>query len=58
MKKRTKRKIQAMVEGGHKLAKIRTQLEDLIKPGISLEEIDKQAEKWLLKTGGQPALCI
>ena len=55
MKKKLKRKIQAMAEGGHKLALIRQQLAAMVRPGVSLMEIELQAQKWLLETGGQPA---
>ena len=48
-------KLQAMADGGHKLALVRQQLVDALRPGITLLEIDRLAEKLLLQTGGEPA---
>ena len=45
----------AQIEGGRLLAKIKKQLNNLCKPGTDLANIDKKAEKLLLKTGGKPS---
>lgn len=48
-------RIQAMTEGGHKLAEVRDYLISQIEPGMKLISIDQLAEKLLLATGGEPA---
>ena len=51
----TQKKLTVMTEGGRHLAETRQKLIDMVKPGISLAQIDQQAEKLLLATGGEPA---
>lgn len=51
----TQLKLTAMTEGGKYLGEIRQKLVDMVKPGLTLAQIDQQAEKLLLATGGEPA---
>lgn len=48
-------KIQAMTQGGKKLGRILDALLNFAKPGVSLIEIDKFAEKLVLDSGGTPS---
>lgn len=47
--------IEKMREGGKKLAQIKHNLEQTVKIGASAEEIDKLAEKLIIKAGGKPS---
>lgn len=48
-------KIQVMIEGGKKLGKILDTLLNFAKPGVSLIEIDKFAEKLIIDNDGTPS---
>jgi len=48
-------KIKIMSEGGHLLADALAKVVAIAKPGITTLELDKEAEKWLLATGGKCA---
>jgi len=52
---RTKKEIEAMREGGKKLAGIMKELQRNAKPGISTWDLDKLAEKLVFDNGGKPA---
>lgn len=47
--------IQIMQEGGQKLAEIKDKLREMIKPGITPYEIDKEAESLVKGAGGEPS---
>lgn len=48
-------KLSAMREGGKKLAAVREELVQMVKPGITLIDIENKATKLLIATGGEPA---
>lgn len=52
---KTKKEIEAMREGGKKLAWIMKELKRCAKPGINTLDLDKLAEKLVFDTGGCPA---
>src|SRR3990167_2786885 len=47
------KKITLMQEGGHKLALIRHQLADVVKPGITPLDVENMAVKLINHSGGQ-----
>ncbi len=47
--------IEIMTEGGAKLSQILGELANNVQPGITTLEIDTQAERLLLSTGGEPS---
>ncbi len=52
---KTKEEIKIMREGGAILAKIVKELEKMVKPGISNQELNRAAEALILKFGGKPS---
>lgn len=49
------RKFKTMRQGGLKLAQIMTRILSLVKPGVSLLQIDKWVEEEIVKIGGKPS---
>lgn len=47
--------IRKMAEAGRLVAQVLSKMEDLIKPGITTEELDQFAEDLILKSGATPA---
>lgn len=52
---KTTNEIEIMKEGGRRLRKVVTELIPLIKPGISTQEINNEAEKLIKKYQGEPS---
>lgn len=52
---KTPEEIEIMHEGGKKLGKIKKQLAQAVKIGVSAYEIDKLAEELILASGGEPS---
>lgn len=52
---KSKREIEIIKEGGKRLSRVKRVLKSLIKKGVSAWEIDKEAEKQILKLGGKPS---
>ena len=52
---KTPEEIKIMAEGGKRLAEIMKELEKMVKPGITTEELDRAAEALILKSGGKPS---
>ncbi|KKS91242.1 MAG: Methionine aminopeptidase, partial [Parcubacteria group bacterium GW2011_GWF2_43_11] len=50
---KTKEEIAIMREGGRILAKITKDLEKMVKPGISTQELNRAAQALVLKSGGK-----
>ena len=50
-----KREIEIMQEGGKRLSEVKQLLMPLVKEGVSAWEIEKEAEKEILKRGGAPS---
>ncbi len=52
---KTPEEIKIMAEGGKRLAEIMKELEKMVKPGITTEELDRAAEALILKSGDKPS---
>lgn len=52
---KTKEEIAVMREGGNILASILAKLGDMVKPGITTEDLEKEANRLILAAGGRPA---
>ncbi len=52
---KTSEEIKIMVEGGKILANVLSQIEKMVKPGITTIELDRAAEALILKHGARPA---
>ncbi len=52
---KSEKEMEAMVEGGKKLAAVMEELLNKVAPGISTGELDKLAEEMILSFGGRPA---
>jgi methionyl aminopeptidase len=50
---KTEEEIRMMAEGGKKIAEIRDQISELVKPGITTGELDRKADELIEKAGGQ-----
>ncbi len=55
IKIKTPQEIEIMKEGGQVLARIMSELQDQIRPGVSTQELDMFAESQIQKAGAQPA---
>ena len=51
---KTDQEIKIMAENGRKVAKIIKQVADMVKPGITTEELNKAAEGLIFQSGGTP----
>lgn len=51
---KTEEEIKVMAEGGHILSEVLWEVLDSAKPGVSEVELDKLAERLILKKGGEP----
>lgn len=47
--------ISVMAEGGKELAKILSEVEEVVKPGMSTLEVDSKIERGILEFGGKPS---
>lgn len=52
---KTPKEIEIMAEGGKRLAEVRERLIEKIKPGMTGEELDEWADRWIVKLGGYPS---
>lgn len=52
---KTKEEIAVMREGGNILASILAKLGDMVKPGVTTEDLEKEANRLILAAGGRPA---
>lgn len=52
---KTQEEIKIIAEGGKILATVLAEVEKLVKPGVSTEELDRSAEALILKHGAMPA---
>lgn len=52
---KTKKEIKIMAEGGRKLAEIKKKLGEEIREGVNAEEIEREAERLIARTGGTPS---
>jgi methionyl aminopeptidase len=52
---KSKREIEIMQEGGKMLSEVKHNLMSLVKEGVSALDVDKEAEKQILKMGGKPS---
>ena len=55
IKLKSEKEIQIMAEGGKILATVLNQIEKMVKPGITTQELDRAAEALILKHGARPA---
>lgn len=53
-----KQKIERMRAGGKKLARIRDQIHQAVKPNVALSQLDKLAEKLMREAGGEPGFQL
>ncbi len=51
---KSKDEIQIMREGGRLVAEVLQRLEEALKPGLTTNDLDKLAEKWIRAAGGIP----
>lgn len=52
---KTPDEIKIMQEGGSKLSQIKDELQAMVRPGVTPDEIDKAAEELIVKVGGRPS---
>jgi len=55
LKQSDNERISAMREGGKILARVREEVVQTIKPGVSFEELEQTAQLWLKKLGAEPS---
>lgn len=55
---KTQQDIDIMSEGGKKIAHVRDELANSIKPGLEVGKLEKMAREGIAKAGGEPNFCL
>lgn len=55
---KTPEQIELMAKGGAKLAKVRDQLAQMVRPGLKVDELEQAARSLIAQAGGEPNFCL